>query len=191
MNKVRKKSPARRAGVRRGDVVTHLDGRPVETGRSFFEMLSSVTAGQQLSLRRGQAPGDLRAVSRETLARSSACADDSTYYSAAVRAERAILATAPPAVSAAHGEATGLPTTDLRQIVSADFPPHGLPLEELTTPSALITELTKCGEGASERPSSVYTIAPSSTVCPDPPYSSGMVSPSRSSSPSCFQNSSG
>ena len=50
VNKVRRKSPARRAGVKRGDVVTHLDGRPVETARGFFEMLTSVTAGQQLSL---------------------------------------------------------------------------------------------------------------------------------------------
>ena len=50
VNKVRRKSPARRAGVKRGDVVTHLDGRPVETSRSFFEMLASVTAGQQLRL---------------------------------------------------------------------------------------------------------------------------------------------
>jgi S1-C subfamily serine protease len=50
VNKVRKKSPARRAGVQRGDVLTHLDGRPVETARSFFEMLASATAGQQLSL---------------------------------------------------------------------------------------------------------------------------------------------
>ncbi len=50
VNKVRKKSPARRAGVKRGDVVTQLDGRPVETARSFFEMLASVTADQPLSL---------------------------------------------------------------------------------------------------------------------------------------------
>jgi Fe2+ transport system protein FeoA len=91
-----------------------------------------VKAGQQLTLRRGQAPGELRTVSRETLARSSSCQDDSTYYSAAVRAERAKLA-------------AGFPTSDLQQIVTADFPPHGLPLEESSTPSALILELSKTG----------------------------------------------
>jgi hypothetical protein len=104
-----------------------------------------VNAGQQLTLRRGAPPGDLRAISRETLTRSSACADTSTDYSAALRAERAILGTAVAAVSAGPGEATRLPSSDLQQIVNADFPSHGLPLEEPTTPSTLITELSKIG----------------------------------------------
>ena len=50
VNRVRPDSPARRAGVERGDVVTHLDGRPVHDSRSFFEMLRSVTSDQQLTI---------------------------------------------------------------------------------------------------------------------------------------------
>jgi serine protease Do len=50
VNRVREKSPAARAGVRRGDVVTQLDGRGVRTSRDFYEMLESVTPGQQLRL---------------------------------------------------------------------------------------------------------------------------------------------
>jgi Do/DeqQ family serine protease len=58
VNRVRKGSPAARAGVRRGDVVTQLDRRPIHTGREFFEMLESATPGQELRvglLRNGQA----------------------------------------------------------------------------------------------------------------------------------------
>jgi hypothetical protein len=104
-----------------------------------------VNAGQQLTLRRGQAPGDPSAISRETLARSGGCPSHNTYFSAAVRAERAILATTVAAVSAGPGKAATLPMSDLQEIVKADFPPHGLPLEDPTTPSALITELSKTG----------------------------------------------
>jgi serine protease Do len=48
VNRVREGSPASRAGVRRGDVVTQLDRHPVHTARDFFEMLESVTPGQDL-----------------------------------------------------------------------------------------------------------------------------------------------
>jgi serine protease Do len=50
-------SPAARAGVQRGDVVTQLERRPIRSGRDFFEMLQSMTPGQQLQvdvLRQGQ-----------------------------------------------------------------------------------------------------------------------------------------
>jgi Do/DeqQ family serine protease len=50
VNRVHEKSPAARAGVQRGDVVTQLDGRPVPTSRDFYEMLESVTPGQELRL---------------------------------------------------------------------------------------------------------------------------------------------
>jgi len=50
VNEVRESSPADQAGVRRGDVVTRMDGRPVASGRAFFEMLSSATAGQEVVL---------------------------------------------------------------------------------------------------------------------------------------------
>ncbi len=50
VNRVRKRSPARRAGVKRGDVVVRVDDRPVQTARSFFEMLETTIDGQKLRL---------------------------------------------------------------------------------------------------------------------------------------------
>jgi serine protease Do len=50
VNRVRKQSPARRAGVKRGDVVVRVDDRPVQTARDFFEMLETTTDGQELHL---------------------------------------------------------------------------------------------------------------------------------------------
>ncbi len=50
VSRVRPKSPAERAGVRRGDVVTQLDGQPLESGRDFFEVLGHSTPDQQLAL---------------------------------------------------------------------------------------------------------------------------------------------
>jgi serine protease Do len=50
VNRVRKKSPARRAGVTRGDVVIQLDGRPVGSARGFFEILEAATAGQAMKI---------------------------------------------------------------------------------------------------------------------------------------------
>ena len=63
------------------------------------------------------------------------------------------------------------------------------PASRMTPP--LMTELTKWGDGASARPSSVYTTIASSIVIPLPPYSSGNVIPSKPSSASCSQNLSG
>ncbi len=48
VNRVRKKSPADAAGVRRSDIVTHFDHRPVRSARMFFEILETVTSGQEL-----------------------------------------------------------------------------------------------------------------------------------------------
>jgi len=50
INRVRADSPAQRAGLRRGDVVTRIDGQPVDSARSFFERLEIATAGQELEL---------------------------------------------------------------------------------------------------------------------------------------------
>jgi serine protease Do len=50
VNRVRADSPAERADLRRGDVVTRLDGRPIESARSFYEMLEISVAGQELRI---------------------------------------------------------------------------------------------------------------------------------------------
>jgi Do/DeqQ family serine protease len=50
ISRVRAGSPAERAGVRRGDVLTQVAGQPLESPRSLFERLESTTAGQQLVL---------------------------------------------------------------------------------------------------------------------------------------------
>jgi serine protease Do len=50
VNRVRDPSPARASGIRRGDVLTRLDGRPVGSARDFFEMLQTATVGQELRL---------------------------------------------------------------------------------------------------------------------------------------------
>src|SRR5258705_670691 len=47
---LRPNSPGERAGVRRGDVVTQVDGQPLESARDFFERLERTTAGQELAL---------------------------------------------------------------------------------------------------------------------------------------------
>jgi serine protease Do len=48
--RVRANSPGERAGVRRGDVVTQVDGHPLESARDFFERLARTTAGQEVQL---------------------------------------------------------------------------------------------------------------------------------------------
>jgi serine protease Do len=57
VSRVRASSPAERAGIRRGDVLTQVAGQPIEVPRTLFERLESTTAGQQLvltALREGQ-----------------------------------------------------------------------------------------------------------------------------------------
>ncbi len=104
----------------------------------------AVESGQQLTLRPGEAPGAPHPVSRESLA---PCLGDGSEFGAALRADRAILAAALPAVSAGSGEARpgDRPVSDLRKIVREDFPPEGLPLEAPSAPSALVIELSKLG----------------------------------------------
>jgi serine protease Do len=50
INRIIEDSPARRADLRRGDVVTRLDGRTIESARSFYEMLKISVAGQDLQI---------------------------------------------------------------------------------------------------------------------------------------------
>ena len=50
VNRVREDSPAQRAKLRRGDVVTKFDDRPIETARSFYEMLEISVEGQDLKI---------------------------------------------------------------------------------------------------------------------------------------------
>lgn len=125
-------------------VISALDGQ-VSVSRRYETDATLVNAGQQLTLQRNQAPAGPRPVSRESLARISACVNDDTRYSAALHAERAILIGAVPAVSAGLGDGTGHRTSDLQQIVKADFPADGLPLDNSATPSALVVELGKRG----------------------------------------------
>jgi hypothetical protein len=126
-------------------VISALDG-PVSVSRRNDTDATLVNAGQQLTLQRGQAPSGPRAVSRESLARNSVCVNDDTRYSGALQAERAILIGAAPAVSAGPDDASGHRTSDLQQIVEADFPADGLPLDDdSATPSALVAELGRRG----------------------------------------------
>jgi len=51
VNRVRDESPALRAGLVRGDVVTHVDGHEVGSARDFFEILMTVTPRQVVAIR--------------------------------------------------------------------------------------------------------------------------------------------
>jgi hypothetical protein len=57
-------SPAEGAGLREGDVVTAVDGRPVATLRDFAEILASRAPGDRVAVtyRRGETVGEVRAV---------------------------------------------------------------------------------------------------------------------------------
>ena len=50
VTRVRDASPAARAGLRRGDLVTRLDGHAVATPRAFFEILATATPEQTLEI---------------------------------------------------------------------------------------------------------------------------------------------
>jgi len=125
-------------------VVSVLEGELNVSPRGKTDT-TRVKAGQQLILRRGQAPGNPRTVSRESLARDNACASDSVNYGVALRAERTILIGGVPAVSAGPDGAAGHVSSDLQQIVRADIAEGGLAFEDSATPSTLITELGKRG----------------------------------------------
>jgi serine protease Do len=51
VNRLQPGSPAARAGIRRGDIVTEFDGRPVKNAQQLFEMLDGMTAGQVIRLK--------------------------------------------------------------------------------------------------------------------------------------------
>lgn len=46
INRLHPESPASRAGIRRGDLVVGLDGRPIQEASQLFEMLEGMTPGQ-------------------------------------------------------------------------------------------------------------------------------------------------
>lgn len=50
VNRLQPGSPAARAGVRRGDIVTAFEQRAIESAQQLFEMLDRMTAGQDLRL---------------------------------------------------------------------------------------------------------------------------------------------
>jgi len=50
VNRVIEDSPAQRADLRRGDVLTRFDGRAIESARSLYEMLEISVAGQELQI---------------------------------------------------------------------------------------------------------------------------------------------
>ena len=50
VNRVRPGSPASRGGLKRGDLVTRIDGHVVAGARDFFQILETVTADQPLAL---------------------------------------------------------------------------------------------------------------------------------------------
>jgi serine protease Do len=50
VNRVREDSPAQRANLRRGDLVTRFDDRPIESARAFYEMLEISVTGQDLQI---------------------------------------------------------------------------------------------------------------------------------------------
>jgi serine protease Do len=50
VNHVRDGGPAGRAGIVRGDVVTHFDGQAIDSAQTFFERLEVVTDDQELAL---------------------------------------------------------------------------------------------------------------------------------------------
>jgi len=50
VNSVREDAPGHRAGIRRGDVISAFDGRPLTSAVRFFEMLRLVVPGQPMQL---------------------------------------------------------------------------------------------------------------------------------------------
>lgn len=127
-------------------VVSALE-RPLQvSGRAGSAPTVELAPGQELSVRQGEAPGPVRAVSRQRLARSSPCLHAGHDFDTTLRAEQQLLASGLPLVGADAVDATPTPPVDvLLDIVRADFPREGLPLQPPSPPSALVTELSKRG----------------------------------------------
>jgi serine protease Do len=62
VSRVRGGGPAERAGVKRSDLLVKIEGRPLASGRDFYETLESSTPGQTLALELWRA-GETRRVS--------------------------------------------------------------------------------------------------------------------------------
>jgi len=124
--------------------ITALDGRLRVSSRDQSNGVN-LNAGQQLVVRRGAKLTDLGAAIRASRSLDSPCVNDGAEFEASLLAERKILVAQLPPVGAGPDDATVHPVSDLQQIVSADFPKDGLPLEESSAPSALVSELSKRG----------------------------------------------
>ena len=98
VNRVRRRSPAEKAGIERGDVVTHVEKRPIHGAQEFFEMLESVTMNQelhfdllrdgkplQLTLRAEEIPADLVAQLADEMLGLSLKLDRGVFVVTAVR----------------------------------------------------------------------------------------------------------
>jgi serine protease DegS len=57
-------SPAQKAGIQTGDIITHINGEPVQDGRLTMHQIALLRPGDivDISLQRGQQSIDLRAV---------------------------------------------------------------------------------------------------------------------------------
>ena len=57
-------SPAERAGMRLGDIITHIDGEPVDNGRQTMHRIDRLRPGDTIgsSVQPGQQSVDLRAI---------------------------------------------------------------------------------------------------------------------------------
>jgi hypothetical protein len=112
-------------------------------------------------------------VTRESLQHGKACLGDRADLSATLRASRAMLAAGLPVVRTSAGAVDATPTppvNDLLDIIRADVPADGLPLQASTAPSALVTELSK--RGMDERVCDPITCNPVYQL--DPPGSCGV-----------------
>jgi serine protease Do len=71
VSRVRGDGPAERAGVKRGDLLVKIEGRPLASSRDFYETLERSTPGQTLALELWRA-GETRRVSVQTRELSAA-----------------------------------------------------------------------------------------------------------------------
>jgi hypothetical protein len=131
-----------------GETVVSALESPVRLSQRDGSDAMLLEAGWQQTLRPGEDPAEPRVVARESLQRGKACLGDRADLSATLRASRAMLAAGLPMVITSPGAVDATPTppvNDLLDIIRADVPADGLPLQASTAPSALVTELSKRG----------------------------------------------